>query len=73
MKSFASVIFIGGEINAEALAILSMKALFGPFGIPKVIVVDAERIFAGMFRQLLQSLGIPVEQVSWENHKSIRN
>ena len=62
-----------GGVNAEAITMLSMKALFGPFGIPKVIVVDAERIFAGIFRQLLQSLGIPFEQVSWENHKSIRN
>ena len=52
---------------------LSMEALFGPFGLPKLIVVDAEGTFTGMFRQLLQSLVIPVKQVAWENHKSIRN
>ena len=44
---------------------LSMEAFFGPFGLPKMIVVDAEGIFTGMFRQLLQSLGIPVKQVAW--------
>ena len=36
-------------------------------------MVDAEGVLAGMFRQLPQSLGIPVEQVSRENHKPTRN
>ena len=73
MTSFAAVAFVVWDINAEALAMLAMETLFGPFGLPKLIVVDAEGIFVGMFRQLLQSLGIPVKQVAWENHKSIRN
>ena len=73
MTSFAVVSFIGGEINAEAVVMLPMEALFGPFGLPKLIVVDAEGTFTGMFRQLLQPLVIPVKQVAWENYKSIRN
>ena len=73
MTSFAVVAFTWGEINAEAVAMLSMESFFGPFGLPKLIVVDAKGIFVGMFSQLLQSLGIPVKQVAWENHKAIRN
>ena len=49
MKSFAAVAFIGGGFNAEAVAILSMEASFGPFAPPKMIVVDSKGIFAGMF------------------------
>ena len=52
---------------------LEMEAFFGPFGPPKLILVDAESVFVGIFRQILQSLGILVEQVFQENHKAIRN
>ena len=37
------------EGSAEAVAILSMEASFGPFAPPKMIVVDSKGIFAGMF------------------------
>ena len=34
MTSFAVVAFIGGEINAKAVVMLSMEALFGPLASP---------------------------------------
>ena len=47
---------------------------FVPFGIPKIIVVDADGIFAGMFKKTFQeTLLIPVHAVAWGNHKAIIN
>ena len=46
--------------------------LFVPFGIPKMIVVDADGIFVGMFRKYLQeTLLIPVHEVAGDNQNSI--
>eukprot|EP00957_Ditylum_brightwellii_P188608 14358442-Ditylum_brightwellii.AAC.1 len=50
-----------------------MESFFLPFGLPKLIVVDAEGVFAGLFKQLFQLLGIPVLPVARENHKAVRN
>ena len=47
---------------------------FVTFGLPKIIVVDADGIFAGMFKKTFQdTLLIPVHAVARRNQKSIRN
>ena len=73
MTSFAAVGFIGGEITAEKVAILALESFFGPFGLPKLIVVDDDPIFKGFFLQLFEFLGIPVKAVSKGNHRAARN
>ena len=45
-----------------------------PFGIPKIILVDADGIYSGMFKKNFQeTLLIPVHSVSRGNHKEIIN
>ena len=47
---------------------------FVPFGIPKIIVVDADGIFNGMFKKTSQeTLLIPVHKFASGNHKEIIN
>jgi hypothetical protein len=42
-------------------------------GLPRLVIVDADSLFAGLFKQLFQLLLIPVDAVSRENHKAVRN
>ena len=47
---------------------------FVSFGIPKIIVVDADRLFSGMFNKTFQhTLLIPVHDVARVNDKAIIN
>ena len=47
---------------------------FVPFGIPKMIVVDARRIFYGMFRNKFpETLLILVYEVARVNYKAVVN
>jgi hypothetical protein len=73
MTGFAAVGFAGGEITAEKVAALALESFFGPFGLPKMIVVDADSVFKGFFETLFESLGVPVYAVSRTNHRAVRN
>lgn len=73
MTSFAMVAFLQGDINAENVANATLSSFFIAVGLPRLIIVDADNIFAGVFKQLFQLLMIPIHQVSRENHKAIRN
>jgi hypothetical protein len=42
-------------------------------GLPRLVIVDADSLFAGLSKQLFQLLRIPVDAVSMENHKAVRN
>ena len=51
-----------------------MENFFVPFELPKMIVVDADGIFAGMSRKTFQdTLLIPVHLFARGNHKAMRN
>ena len=63
----SAVGFSGGEITVEKVATLPLESFFGPFGLPKLIIVDAESYFKGFFESLFESLGIPVYVVSKKN------
>ena len=52
MIGFASVGFAGGEMTAEKVATLALESFFGPFGLPKMIIVDADSCFKGFFEAL---------------------
>lgn len=73
MTSFAAMAFAGGVVDAESVAMLAMESFFTQLGLPRLMVVDAEGVFAGLFKMLFGSLGIPVEAVSQENHRALRN
>ena len=62
------------EVTSEQAARWDFGDLFVPFGIPKMIVVDADGLFPGMFNNTFQdTLLIPVHAVARGNHKEIIN
>jgi hypothetical protein len=74
MTGFAMATFLTqGDIDARTLADAALTAFFGAVGLPRLVIVDADSLFAGVFKQLFQLLRIPVDAVSPENHKAIRN
>ena len=62
------------ENTLDQVAWWDFENFFVPFGIPKIISVDADVIFVGIFKKTFQeTLLIPVLAVSMVNHNSIRN
>jgi hypothetical protein len=73
MTGFAMATFLTGIPTVEEVASMIMSTFFCAVGLPQLIIVDADSCFAGSFKQLCSQLQIPVEAVSPENHKAIRN
>jgi hypothetical protein len=73
MTSFAMGAFLQGDINSENIANATLSNFFTTVGLPRLIIVDADSVFAGVFKQLFSLLMIPIHQVARENHKAIRN
>jgi hypothetical protein len=73
MTGFAMGAFLSGDINSETVADTSMCTFFTIMGLPRLVVVDADNLFSGVFKQLFTLLQIPIHQVSHENHKAIPN
>ena len=62
------------EIPSDSSAQCDFGNLFVPFVIPKIIVVDADGIFARIFKKTFQeTLLIPLHEVARKNHKLIIN
>jgi hypothetical protein len=74
MTGFAMATFISqGTINARTLSDSSLTAFFGVIGLPRLIIVDADSLFAGDFRTMFQIMRIPTHAVGKGNHKAVRN
>ncbi len=73
MTGFAAGAFLGKPITAEVLADITFSQFFCVFGLPRIVVVDADSKFCGIFTKTFENLGIHVEVVSRENHKAVRN
>ena len=74
MTGFAMATFLNqGTIDARTIADAALTAFFGPVGLPRLIIVEADTIFAGEFKGVFNILRIPVDSVSKENHKAVRN
>ena len=62
------------EITSYQVARWDFGNFFVPFGIPKTIVVDADGLFPGMFKNNFQeTLLIPAHSFASGNHKAIKN
>ena len=61
------------DIRVDNIAMAVTAAFFTSVGLPRLIIVDADGLFAGIFKSLFELLRIPVEAVSRENHKAVRN
>ena len=62
------------KITSDQAAKWAFENSFVPFGLPKIIVVDADGLFSVIFKKTFQeSLLIPVHAVARGNHKTIIN
>ena len=52
------------------MAELALQNFFVRRGMPRMVVVDADGLFAGVFRAMCEALLIPCEAVARENHKA---
>jgi hypothetical protein len=74
MTGFAMATILSlGESDARTIADVAPTAFFSVDGLPRLVTVDATVCSQGAFKQLFQILRIPVDPVSQENHKAIRN
>ena len=72
MTGFANGGSLQKPITAESVSLVAFSQMFIPNGLPRLIFVDQEGVFKGVFMELFGLLGIPVEAVAPENHKAIR-
>ena len=62
------------KITSYQVALWDFVNFFFPFGLPKMIVVDADGLFSRIFKNnLKETLQITVHSVSRRNHKEMRN
>ena len=73
MTGFVMATFMSGNMDSMAVADAVVQAFFTSVGLPRLIFVDADSLFAGVFLRLFEHLGIPVEAIARENHKAMRN
>jgi hypothetical protein len=73
VTDFAAGACLGKPITAEVLADVTFSQFFCVFGLPRIIVVDANSKLCGIVTKTFENLGIHVEVVSRENHKAVRN
>jgi len=74
MTGFAHAAFITDKpTTSDALAVTVFSNFFVPFGLPRLVVVDADGLFTGNFREMCHTLLVPIDAVSKENHKAVRN
>ena len=72
MTGFANACFIGGVITADKVATLVFTHFFVPFGLPRLIFVDKDGLFASVFQELFRLLKVPIHVAAPGNHKAIR-
>jgi hypothetical protein len=74
MTGFAHAAFLQEAApSAAAIAVATFTHFFVPFGMPRLVVVDAGGEFAGIFREMCRTLLIPIDTAAPENHKAVRN
>ena len=62
------------EITSDQAARWDFGNFFVSFGLPKMIVVDADGLFSGSFKKTFQETSlIPLHAVARDNHKEIIN
>ena len=67
------VAFLQSEVSSFSVAQTFLERFVGTVGLPLHVVVDKGNEFAGTFSTVLDTLQIPHETASPENHRRIRN
>jgi hypothetical protein len=73
MTGFAAGAFLGKPITAEILADITFSQSICVFGRPRLIIVDADNTFCGIFTKTFENLGIHVAVVSRDKRKAVCN
>jgi hypothetical protein len=61
------------KVSVECITDACISCFFNCVGLPRIIFVDADSKFQGIFKSTFEQLRITVDTVSRENHKAIRN
>ena len=73
LTGFVMVAFLQSEVSSFSVAQTFLERFVGTVGLPLHVVVDKGNEFAGTFSTVLDTLQIPHETASPENHRRIRN
>ena len=73
LTGFVMIAFLQSEVTALTVAQTLMERFVGTVGLPLHVVVDKGNEFAGVLSTVLDTLHIPKETASPENHRRIRN
>ena len=73
LTGFVIIAFLWFKVNALIVTQAIMESLVCTVGLPLHVVVDLGTEFAGVLTSVLQTLKIPKETASPENHRCIRN
>ena len=73
LTGFVMVSFLQSEVSSFTVAQSFLEQFVGTVGLPFHVVVDKGNEFAGVFSTVLDTLQIPTETASPENHRRIRN
>ena len=73
LTGFVMVAFLQSEVSSFTVAQTFLEQFVGTVGLPFHVVVDKGNEFAGVFSTVLDTLQIPTETASPENHRRIRN
>lgn len=72
MTGYALGAFLSSTIDAKTVADAALTTMSIPVGLPRLIIVDADGVFAGTFKRLFNLLNIPLLAMLRENHKAVR-
>ena len=56
MTGYVAGAFLSGPINAESVAMVTFTSFCVPFGLPRIIVVDANGFFINVIKELFVHL-----------------
>ena len=73
LTGFVIIAFLRFELNSMVISQAIMERLICTVGLPLQVVVDSGSEFAGVLSTVLETLKIPREVASPENHCRIRN
>jgi hypothetical protein len=73
MCGFAARAFLPKHITFKTLADAMVSTFVPVFGLPRLIIIDANRKLCGKFTMLFCNLGIPVKLTLRGDHWAVRN
>jgi len=74
MTGFAAAAFLRGpDINPRTIAMAAFARFFTTQGLPRLIIVNADKTFCSAFQTLFYELRVQIHTVTIENHVAVLN